>query len=693
LTDRVLIISEKPTAARRIAEALDDDGAPEGFRERGVPYYVARKGKQDLIVVSALGHLYSIAQKEGKWKYPVYEYQWVPAYAADKRLSRTRGFIEVIEKLSLGIGSFVSACDLDMEGSLIAYMILLKACGQGSLGRSRRMRYSTLTDGDLRRAWDEMSDGLDYELIHAGRARHEVDWLFGINLSRALTLSVKNATGRYRTLSTGRVQGPALNFIKEREVEIGTFVPKPYWTISAETRINRNKYPLEYESPRLQSLEEAEIVVKEIDGKSGAISSIKREEQRQPPYPPFSLGDLQREAYYKLRYSPRTTLQAAERLYLAALISYPRTSSQRLPLGVDLKGILEGLKRQKDYRDLVGRLLSRPSLKPRQGKKDDPAHPAIHPTGKKPESLAKVDGKIYDLVCRRFMASMAEPLVRSSVKANVDVNGHGFRLEGSSIIEPGWTEYYGPYFKEKGKPLPAIEEGKKLRIRARSERKHTKPPARYNPGSMLKLMEDEGLGTKATRTDILDTLYKRGYVEGGGIRITGLGLTIVETLQELVPGILSVEMTKDLEGDLGLVLSGERDADDVVERAVQLLEPILGEFKEKEALIGAEIDEALRREAYSKSTLGMCPSCRTGELRIFTNKKTGKRFAGCSNYFEDSCDTSYPLPQRGDIQTTRKSCPHCGTPIVKVVRRRRRPWVLCINMDCPGENKGSEANG
>jgi len=692
LTERVLIISEKPSAARRIAEALDDDGAPEGFRERGVPYYVARKGKQDLIVVSALGHLYSIAQKEGKWIYPVYDYEWVPSYTADKKLSRTRGFIEVIEKLSLGVGSFVSACDLDMEGSLIAYMILLKACGEESLEKAKRMRFSTLADGDLRRAWDEMSGDLDHELIHAGRARHEVDWLFGINLSRALTLSVKNATGRYRTLSTGRVQGPALNFIKEREVEISTFVPEPYWTISAETRINRKKFSLEYERPRLPSLQEAEKVVEEADGKSGVVTSIKVDEQRQPPYPPFSLGDLQREAYYKLRYSPRTTLQAAERLYIAALISYPRTSSQRLPPGVDLKGILEGLKRQKEYRDLSGRLLARTSLRPRQGKKDDPAHPAIHPTGKKPESLGKVDRKIYDIVCRRFMASMAEPLIRSSVKAKVKVSGHGFRLEGSSIVEPGWTLYYAPYFKEKLKPLPTIKEGKTLKIRARSEHKNTKPPARFNPGSMLKLMEDEGLGTKATRTDILDTLYRRGYIEGGGIQITDLGLTIVETLESLVPGILSVEMTRELEEDLGLIQSGERDAGEVVEKAVGLLEPILDEFKEKEALIGAEIDEALRREAYRKSTLGKCPSCKTGELRILTNKKTGKRFAGCSNYFHGSCDTSYPLPQRGDIQTTGKICPHCGAPIVRVARRRRRPWVLCINMDCPGE-KGGEANG
>jgi len=688
-----LVISEKPTAARRIAEALDDEGAPEGFRERGAPYYVARKGEQDLIVVSALGHLYSIAQKVGKWEYPVYDYQWVPAYEADKRQSKTRGFIEVIEKLSHGIGSFVSACDLDMEGSLIAYMILLKACGEESLGHSRRMRYSTLTDGDLRKAWDAMSGGLDHELIHAGRARHEVDWLFGINLSRALTLSVKNATGRYRALSTGRVQGPALNFIKEREVEIGTFVPEPYWTISAETRIKRKKFLLEYERPWLQNLKEAEKVVEETNARNGVISSIKREEQKQPPHPPFSLGDLQREAYYKLRYSPRTTLQAAERLYLAALISYPRTSSQRLPPGVDLRGILEGLKKQGEYRDLAGRLLSKPTLRPRQGKKDDPAHPAIHPTGKRPESLGKVDRKIYDLVCRRFMASMGEPLVRSSVKAGVDVNGHGFRLEGSSVVEPGWTEYYGPYFKEKEKPLPAIEEGKKLRIRARSERRHTKPPARYNPGSMLKLMEDEGLGTKATRTDILDTLYRRGYIDGGSIRITDLGLTIVETLEELVPGILSVEMTRDMETDLEQIQSGEKDADEVVSGAVQLLEPILGEFKEKEALIGAEIDEALKREVYRKSSLGKCPSCKTGELRILTNKKTGKRFAGCSNYFEGSCDTSYPLPQRGDIQTTGRSCSHCGAPIVKVVRRRKRPWVLCINMDCPGEKKEGKANG
>ena len=149
MTERILVICEKPTAAGRIAEALDVDRAPESYRERGVPYFIARRGRKDLVVVSALGHLFTIAQDGGKWTYPVFGFKWVPAHEADKRYSKTRNFIEVIRKLSVGVDGYVSACDYDMEGSLIAYTILLHVCGEESLGKARRMMYSTLTEGDL----------------------------------------------------------------------------------------------------------------------------------------------------------------------------------------------------------------------------------------------------------------------------------------------------------------------------------------------------------------------------------------------------------------------------------------------------------------------------------------------------------------------------------------------------------------
>jgi DNA topoisomerase-1 len=694
VTERILVICEKPTAARRIAQALDDDGAPEGFMERGVPYFMARRNGKDLIVVSALGHLFTIAQDGGRWTYPVFGYKWVPAHEADKRRSRTRNFLDVIGKLSTGVDSYVSACDYDMEGSLIAYTILLHVCGEESLGKARRMRYSTLTEGDLIQAWEDMPETLDFPMIEAGRARHEVDWLFGINLTRALTLSVKNATGFYKTLSIGRVQGPTLNFIKQREVEIRAFVPTPFWVIKAETRLGRKKHHLEYEEARIDTLREAEAVEKDCRGREGVVTSVDSERKELRPFPPFSLGDLQREAYYKFRYSPRTTLQAAERLYLDASISYPRTSSQRLPPSIDLRRILEGLRDRKDYSEPAKALLSKPDLRPRQGKKDDPAHPTIHPTGRLPDRLGSVDGKIYDLICRRFMAALGDPALRENVVADIDVNGHLFRLKGSQLIEKGWTEIYAPYFKEKGVVLPALKIGQKIPLaKIEAERRHTKPPARFNPTSLLKLMEDEGIGTEATRAEVIETLHRRGYAKGHSIEITDLGLTIVETLERLIPEILSVEMTRGLERELDLVQTGGLASDAVVDGAVGILKPILSDFKANERIIGVEINEALRSQALKENRLGSCPVCGTGEIRLVTNKQTGKRFAGCSNFFNGACDASYPLPQRGQILATGESCSSCGAPIVEVIRRRRRPWRLCINFDCPDKKREGDDDG
>ncbi len=694
MTERVLVVCEKPTASRRIAQALDDDGAPESFLERGVPYHVARRGKLDLIVVSALGHLFSVAQKEGKWTYPIFDYEWVPSHLADKKMARTRRFVELIGKLSLGVGGYVSACDYDMEGSLIGYMILRHVCGDESVAKARRMRFSTLTDRDLNRAWDEMSSSLDFPLIEAGRTRHEVDWLFGINLTRALTLAVKNATGFYKVLSVGRVQGPTLNFNKEREVEIQTFVPTPFWLIKAEVRLGRKKFTLEHEASRINSDSKAAKIVAECEGKEGDLKELETARTELPPLPPFSLGDLQREAYSKFHYSPRTTLQAAERLYLGALISYPRTSSQRLPPSIDLRRILEGLREQKGYADFASRLLRKSSLRPRQGKKDDPAHPAVHPTGKKPGRLEKVDTRVYDLICRRFMASLEDPAVREGTRATVDVNGHLFYLKGSRLVEKGWTEVYGPYFKDKGVVLPALKIGQKIPIRkVEAPRKLTRPPPRLNPGSLLALMEREGIGTKATRSDIIDTMFKRGYVDGREIGVTDLGLTVVESLDRIVPEILSVEMTRKLEEDIEDIRAGETNADVVVEEAIRVLGPVLSEFKLNEESIGTAINEALLRASRKGNTLGACPVCETGEIQVITSKQTGKRFAGCTNYFQGSCDASYPLPQKGRIQATGRKCSVCGAPKIRVLRRRRRPWDLCINIDCPSKRKENRAYG
>ncbi len=547
-----------------------------------------------MLVVSALGHLYALTQAAGGWTYPVYEMKWVPASQANRANTRVNAYIDTISALSKGVDQFVSACDYDQEGSLIAYNVLRYAVGEHSLAKSRRMLYSTLTRRDLAESWENMEPTLDYPVIAAGKTRHEVDWLFGINLSRALTLSVRKASGAKKTLSIGRVQGPTLSFVKEREAAIRGYVPLPYWKVYAETTVSGETIPLEYGKKRLEREVNARELASECRGRDGKVVDVNKRSERLLPPPPFNLGDLQREAYRMFKMSPTATLKTAEKLYLGTYISYPRTNSQRLPPTLDLKGILEQLSEQRAYSKLIEELLKNRSLRPRQGKKDDPAHPAIHPTGAKPRRLKEDEAKIYDLIVKRFLSCLGRPAVREKIDAEVDVNGHSFYMRGVKTTKKGWLEAYEPYVEDKETALPKVEPGMVIPVtKFSTRRRYTKPPKRYNPSSLLRHMESREIGTKATRANIVDTLYRRGYIKGKRITATDLGLRIAETLEEYCPSILSVELTRELEEYLEGIQVGERSPEAVVEGVKEALGPILSQFKEREGEIGAAIAEAV----------------------------------------------------------------------------------------------------
>jgi len=241
LRNYTLIITEKPDAASRIASALDAEGKASKNVENGVPYYVAKRSG-DIVVVPALGHLYTVAgKKRGERGYPVFDFRWVPRYLAERGAARIRTWLKVISKLAENADKFIDACDYDIEGSIIGYSILKHACG-GKENAAQRMKYSTLTKEELEKSYAEPLSSLDFALIEAGLTRHEVDWLYGINLSRALTTAAKNYSGRYATLSTGRVQGPTLKFLETRERSIKCFVPTTYWSIKAKGKVGRRVF-------------------------------------------------------------------------------------------------------------------------------------------------------------------------------------------------------------------------------------------------------------------------------------------------------------------------------------------------------------------------------------------------------------------------------------------------------------------
>jgi len=679
-----LIITEKPDAAQRIAQALDQKGKPKKMEEKNVPYFLAHRDNP-LVVVPALGHLYTVVHEgKGRNYYPVFNFKWAPRYLAEKGAKQIRTWIEVVSKLAKNAEEFVDACDYDIEGSLIGYCLLRYAC-ENKENVAKRMKFSTLTKKELEKAYDEPLLKIDFALIEAGRTRHEVDWLYGINISRALTLAAKRWSGKYATLSTGRVQGPTLNFLVSREKSIRSFIPAPFWSIKASVDIEGTTYEVEYTKKTFEKRVDADAVVKVCKGKSGKIEKIEKKSTKQRPPIPFDLGTLQTEAYSLFGYTPRRTANLAERLYLEALISYPRTSSQKLPPVIGYKTILKGLSKERAYKSLASELLQIGELKPREGAKEDTAHPAVYPTGNLPERpLHESERRVWDLVVRRFMAVFGEPAIKQSMKATINVNGHRFYLRGRRILKKGWMEFYKPYIRTEEVTLPPLKEGETVQLReVLREDKFTKPPPRFNPSSLLKQMEEVGIGTKATRADIIETLYSRKYITEERIVVTDLGFDIADVLRKYCSGIISVKLTRELEEKMERIQTNTEKRENVLFEAVERLKPMLEELKQRETAIGEALSNAIKRARIQERVVGDCPTCHTGKLMILYSRKTRKRFIGCTNYFKNACQTSFPLPQRGTVKPLHKSCKGCGWPTLLVKMKGRRPWTLCFNENCP----------
>jgi DNA topoisomerase-1 len=691
LNNYTLIITEKPDAACRIALALDDMGNPQKKVENGVPYYVA-KGNEEIIVVPALGHLYTVAGKKTEKKtYPVFNFQWLPKYLVERGAARVHTWLNVISKLAEKAHRFIDACDYDIEGSLIGYSILKYAC-ENKEKTALRMKFSTLTKEELKKSYMNLLPHLDFALIEAGLTRHEVDWLYGINLSRALTQAVKNYSGKYAQLSTGRVQGPTLKFLESRERSIECFVPKPYWSIKTEVEIGDAIFEVVHEKRSIDTKEEAEAILRSCRGKEGEIVGIWRKKFPQVPPLPFDLGSLQAEAYRLFKYSPMRTSNFAQRLYLDALISYPRTGSQKLPPVIGYETILKGLSKRSEYARLACELLAKPDLNPKEGKKSDPAHPAIYPTGNLPErALYTSEKNIWDLIVRRFMAVFGKRAILQNVKADFRINGNKFHFKGKQILENGWFHFYKSYLHFESTPLPIMSEGQKAKVkRMVLENKFTKPPPRYNPSSLLKKMEKEEIGTKATRAGIIQTLQSRKYIREERMVVTPLGLEVIDILKKYSPTVVSIELTRKLEEKMQKIRRGKEIRENVLLESMQFLKPIIKKLKENEQTIGARLTQALKEAKLEESIISVCPVCRDGNLLILRSKRTGKRFIGCTNYFEDKCKNSYPLPQKGLVKPTGTVCKSCGWPTLRIWTKGKRSWNLCFNPQCGLKGKGTK---
>ncbi|VVB58713.1 Reverse gyrase [Candidatus Anstonella stagnisolia] len=668
-----LIICEKPKVAQKVAAALSG-GKFEQKRHAGVSYFLLNRNGKEIAIAPAVGHVYSLMQESKGHGYPVFDIKWVPAYEVDKGADYTKGYVESIEALARKADEFVCACDYDIEGSLIGFNVIRFACKSE---KGKRMKFSALTEEDLIDAYEGMGE-LDYLNAYAGEARHMLDWFYGINLSRALMEAIRKS-GKYQVMSIGRVQGPSLHILASREKEIVAFKPIPYWQLFALCKAVKFTHVKE----RFLKKEEASAALK-ASTNEGIVESVEAREYAQNPLPPFDLTDLQVEAYKQFSFAPAQTLQMAQTLYESSLISYPRTASQKLPEKLNLAKIINAIAKQGEYAKSAGELIAKKRFKPFEGKKEDPAHPAIHPTGQAGQ-MGEKEKKLYDLIVRRFLSCFAEAAKRESMKVVLDCNAQRYSVTGNRTVEQGWFAHYAPYVKLEETTLPSFVKGEKVHVdEFKMEEKKTQPPKRYTPASLISELEDRELGTKATRAVIVDTLFKRGYLSGSkSIGVTPFGMAVHDTLAKNAPEILDEELTRNIEKEMELITEGRVQKETAVEDGKKILIKILEEFREKEKEIGLELAMGLRQKEVGGSLLGKCNKCKDGELRIIRSK-AGNQFVGCSNY--PTCTNTYSLPREAKIEALGRMCEKCGTPMVKVIRRAQRPFEMCLSMSCETKN-------
>jgi len=680
-----LIITEKPNAAKRIAEALADGKAIKESHQ-GSPYYKLTHGKKDIVVACAVGHLYGLAEKEKKgWKFPVFDIEWKHIFETTKSSAFTKKYHSTIKKLTKNADEFTVATDYDQEGEVIGLNVIRNICNQKD---ANRMKFSTLTKDELRESYKNKNKHLDWGQAESGEARHFLDWFNGINYSRALTSAIKS-TGAFKIMSTGRVQGPALKIIVDREREIKVFVPKPFWQIQLLGEHNNQQVIAWHKEDKFWDKSRAdEVINKTKNQKEARVSDVERRQFNQMPPFPFDLTSLQVEAYRCFGIQPKETLDIAQELYTSGYISYPRTSSQQLPSSIGYLKVLHELKKQKNYASLLKNLLKKSKLAPNNGKKTDPAHPAIFPTGIEPKVLKERESKIYDLIVKRFLSTFAEHAVRETMIISINCNDEIFLAKGTRTIEKGWHIFYAPYVQLEEIELPNVKQNDTLQVKKiEMLSKETQPPKRYTPASIIKELEKRNLGTKATRSEIIDTLFQRGYVHGKTIEATNLGISTIETLEKYSPKIIDEELTRHFEIEMDKIRDGQMKKEGLLEEAKAAITKIISDFKKNEKEIGADLQKANRATQDEMTFLGLCPVCKKGNITL----RRGKFgvFCACNKY--PDCKTIFSIPKNALIKPAKKDCETCSYPKVLAIKKGKQPMEFCLNPKCPTKLVEGEA--
>jgi len=637
---KALILTEKPSVARDIAEAIGGFTEHDGYWESD-PY----------LLTFAVGHLFELLEPEEiDPKYKRWTLDVLPILPEQFQLKKKKGQsdrVRIIEKLALreDVDRVVNACDAGREGELIFREVVSYL---GVRKPIERLWLQSMTTDAIRDGFSRLRPGRELEgLAQAAECRARADWLIGMNATRALTKRLKSRR-ETRAWSAGRVQTPTLALLVERELEALAHVPVSYWRVVASFEHAGHAYTGTWFDPafaggegddrrddRIFDEARARAIVQRAHGQAGVASETRKPSRESAP-PLFDLTSLQREGNRRFGWSARRVLGAAQRCYEAhKTLTYPRTDSRCLPS--DYRATVDevlrklGAARGEDLGDYAraARHLREAGLENTGRIFDDAGvsdHFAIIPTGVLPRAEMRGDDRrVYDLVMRRFLGAFHPPAVWERVERTSEVAGESFRTRARALMEPGWRAVLADGEEEDAAPLaplaPGESEARGVSVatsEAHAEAEETKPPARITEARLLSLMEnagkniededlarvmhDKGLGTPATRAEVIENLIAKDYVlrVGKVLRPTTKGIRLIDTLRRIhVDRLASAQLTGEIEQHLGQVEAGSRSA-----------AAFMGEMAD----YASEIVERAKGFAYealyaADPVLGACPAC------------------------------------------------------------------------------------
>ena len=658
-----LIITEKNNAARRIAEILSDGGA-QTDRDAGVPIY--KWGGKRCIGLS--GHVVGVdfPSEYNDWR-DVEPRELVGAQVV--KTATQEDIVNALKRLAETADSIVIATDYDREGELIgkeAYEIVRDVNESAPV---QRVRFSSITENEVKNAFAN-PDELDFDLAAAGEARQIVDLIWGAALTRFLSLSARQMGDDF--ISVGRVQSPTLKLVVDKEREIDAFDPEDYWELFADLTKDDADFEAQYyfldeddnEAERVWDEAAAEEAFADLrDAASAIVESVNRRTRTDDPPAPFNTTQYIRAAG-SLGYGAGRAMSIAEDLYTAGYITYPRTDNTVYPNDLEPAELVEEFVGTYDFGDDAKSLLEKDELEPTRGENETTDHPPIHPTADLPskQDLSSDEWEIYELVVRRFFATVADPAIWEHLKVVADANGRKLKANGKRLVEPGYHAVY-PYYNTSENFVPDVDEGEELPIAdTRIEAKETQPPRRFGQSRLIEKMEELGLGTKSTRHNTIEKLYDRGYIEGDPPRPTKLARAVVEAAEEFADLVVSEEMTSQLEADMTAIADGQATLDDVTQESRELLDRIFDDLSESREEIGDHLQTSLKAD----KTLGPCPEC--GEDLLVRRSRRGSYFVGCDGYPE--CRNTLPLPNTGEPMVLDESCEEHDLRHVKMLAGR-----------------------